>query len=331
MVFGRRPSAALLLGLLATGCPPSAFQPKASPDAGESPHSPPENVVSIELKGDRLLIAGRPVANQRTELQHALQALADYRPTLVVHSQSEADSAALTNVVREVAHAPAQTIRLELGDFKITLVSHLGNIRLGAHSSNVMGSMQGASVRLWANGANIASFTPGNAPSEAAASSVFQGQCPEKACTANLGLYDDTPLVATLRAWQKVTRDLPSALSIDIDPQPKAAPESGSPEPGARSGRLAPETIQRIVREHFKAFGVCYEAGQAHNSRLIGDVVAAFVIERDGTTSHVTNHGGNLPDEQVVDCILHELSQASFPPPPGGIVKVVYPIFLTPD
>jgi pSer/pThr/pTyr-binding forkhead associated (FHA) protein len=96
------------------------------------------------------------------------------------------------------------------------------------------------------------------------------------------------------------------------------------------SGRLPPEVIQRIVRQNFGRFRMCYEQGLARNPNLEGRVAARFVIGRDGAVSNVSNGGSDLPDSGVVSCVLSAFYGLSFPQPEGGIVTVVYPIMLAP-
>lgn len=96
------------------------------------------------------------------------------------------------------------------------------------------------------------------------------------------------------------------------------------------SGRLPPEVIQRIVRQNYGRFRMCYEQGLARNPNLEGRVSARFVIGRDGAVSNASNGGSDLPDSGVVSCVVSAFYGLSFPQPEGGIVTVVYPIMLAP-
>ena len=95
------------------------------------------------------------------------------------------------------------------------------------------------------------------------------------------------------------------------------------------SGRLPPEVIQRIVRQNFGRFRLCYENGLRNNPNLQGRVSVRFVISRDGTVSNVSG-GGDIPDGSVVSCVTRAFYSLSFPQPEGGIVRVSYPIVFTP-
>ncbi|MCU0680776.1 MAG: AgmX/PglI C-terminal domain-containing protein [Polyangiaceae bacterium] len=97
------------------------------------------------------------------------------------------------------------------------------------------------------------------------------------------------------------------------------------------SGRLAPEVIQRIVRQNFGRFRNCYENGLKTNPSLTGRVAVRFVISRDGSVASVANGGSDLPDSAVVSCVVRSFGGLSFPQPEGGIVTVVYPLTLSPS
>jgi hypothetical protein len=96
------------------------------------------------------------------------------------------------------------------------------------------------------------------------------------------------------------------------------------------SGRLPPEVIQRIVRQNFGRFRLCYENGLRNSPNLGGRVAVRFVIGRDGAVSNVGNGGSDLPDSAVVSCVVRAFYGLSFPQPENGIVTVTYPIVFTP-
>ncbi|MDI3283587.1 AgmX/PglI C-terminal domain-containing protein [Polyangium sp. 15x6] len=96
------------------------------------------------------------------------------------------------------------------------------------------------------------------------------------------------------------------------------------------SGRMPPAVIQRIVRQNFGRFRFCYENGLRSNSTLTGRVVARFVIGRDGSVVSVANGGSDLPNSDVVACVIRAFRGLSFPQPEGGVVNVTYPIQFFP-
>jgi FHA domain-containing protein len=96
------------------------------------------------------------------------------------------------------------------------------------------------------------------------------------------------------------------------------------------NGRLPPEVIQRIVRQNFGRFRLCYENGLRTNPNLQGRVAIKFVIDRSGSVSTASDGGSDLPDQSVVSCVVRGFGNLSFPQPEGGIVTVVYPIIFNP-
>lgn len=95
-------------------------------------------------------------------------------------------------------------------------------------------------------------------------------------------------------------------------------------------GRLPPEVIQRIVRQNFGRFRLCYENSLRNNPNLQGRVAVRFVIGRDGAVSSVANGGSDLPDSSAVSCVVRAFYGLSFPQPEEGIVTVTYPIMFSP-
>ena len=93
------------------------------------------------------------------------------------------------------------------------------------------------------------------------------------------------------------------------------------------SGRLAPEVIQRIVRQNFGYFRMCYEKGLVKKPDLEGKVLTRFVIDKSGSLSTVKS-SGDLP-ASVVRCVEASFRGLSFPAPGGGVVTVSYPIVFT--
>ncbi len=99
----------------------------------------------------------------------------------------------------------------------------------------------------------------------------------------------------------------------------------------AANGRLPPEVIQRIVRQNFGRFRLCYENGLRTNGALSGVLSTQFVIDKDGAISSVsTNAKSTLPDPNVRACIRRAFGGLSFPKPEGGIVTVIYPLHFSP-
>jgi pSer/pThr/pTyr-binding forkhead associated (FHA) protein len=96
------------------------------------------------------------------------------------------------------------------------------------------------------------------------------------------------------------------------------------------NGRLPPEVIQRIVRQNFGRFRLCYENGLRTNPTLQGRVAVKFVIDRSGSVSTTSDGGSDMPDQGVVSCVVRGFGNLSFPQPEAGIVTVVYPLVFNP-
>jgi tetratricopeptide (TPR) repeat protein len=96
------------------------------------------------------------------------------------------------------------------------------------------------------------------------------------------------------------------------------------------NGRLPPEVIQRIVRQNFGRFRLCYENGLRKNASLQGRVSVKFGIDRSGAVSMAADGGSDLPDPGVIACVTRGFSNLSFPAPEGGLVTVTYPIVFSP-
>jgi outer membrane biosynthesis protein TonB len=100
--------------------------------------------------------------------------------------------------------------------------------------------------------------------------------------------------------------------------------------PSQVRGRLPPEVIQHIVRQNYTEFRLCYENGLRIDRNLRGEVRVRFVIGRDGTVTNVTNDGSDIPDANVVACVMRGYEHLCFPKPEDGIVTVFYPINFSP-
>jgi hypothetical protein len=96
------------------------------------------------------------------------------------------------------------------------------------------------------------------------------------------------------------------------------------------NGRLPPEVIQRIVRQNFGRFRLCYENGMRSDPNLQGRVTVKFVIDRSGAVAMTADGGSDIPSSSVVQCVVRGFANLSFPQPEGGMVTVVYPIMFNP-
>jgi tetratricopeptide (TPR) repeat protein len=95
-------------------------------------------------------------------------------------------------------------------------------------------------------------------------------------------------------------------------------------------GELPPEVIQRIVRQSFGRFRLCYEQGLSRNPNLAGRVSARLEISEEGEVTNVTNDGSDLPDAVVVSCLIGAFHGLGFPRSERGKLMVSVPLLLSP-
>jgi hypothetical protein len=96
------------------------------------------------------------------------------------------------------------------------------------------------------------------------------------------------------------------------------------------NGRLPPEVIQRIVRQNFGRFRLCYQEGVRKNPSLQGRVAVKYTIGHDGSVTQTQDGGSDMPDQNVVQCVVRAFGNLSYPQPEGGIVTVVFPLIFSP-
>ena len=98
------------------------------------------------------------------------------------------------------------------------------------------------------------------------------------------------------------------------------------------SGRLPPEVIQRIIRQNFGQFRLCYENGLLTSPNLVAKVVIKFEIDKLGAVSSAAVvKDTSVLDKGVAACVQRAFSGLSFPQPEGGgKVIVTYPILFAP-
>ncbi len=93
---------------------------------------------------------------------------------------------------------------------------------------------------------------------------------------------------------------------------------------------LPKEVVQRIVRQNFGRFRLCYENGLRKNPKLAGKVTVKFDIDLSGSVANVTSTT-DMTDKSVSTCVAKAFYGLSFPEPDGGVVKVTYPISFKPS
>jgi hypothetical protein len=99
----------------------------------------------------------------------------------------------------------------------------------------------------------------------------------------------------------------------------------------APQSRVPPETIQRVVRQTFGRFRVCYESALRTNPLLEGRVAVKFTIDPTGAVAVASDGGSDLPDARVVACVVRAFASLTFPEFSAGVVTVIYPLRFTPE
>jgi hypothetical protein len=94
------------------------------------------------------------------------------------------------------------------------------------------------------------------------------------------------------------------------------------------NGGLAPEVIQRIVRQHFGSIRLCYEEALALDVAAEGKLTVSFVIETDGSVKDMKTET-DLKDSKLVECARKVFERLDFPKPEGGIVDVRFPLLFS--
>jgi tetratricopeptide (TPR) repeat protein len=88
-------------------------------------------------------------------------------------------------------------------------------------------------------------------------------------------------------------------------------------------GQLPKEVVQRIVRQNFGRFRLCYEQALARNPSLQGNVGITFVIDESGSVQNPRPNGAQeLDDTAMQNCVVGAHRGLSFPAPDSGRVVV---------
>lgn len=95
-------------------------------------------------------------------------------------------------------------------------------------------------------------------------------------------------------------------------------------------GRFPVEVVQRIVRQQYGRFRLCYEKALLRKPDLSGRITVRFVIERDGSVSNPSRGPSTINDDEFANCIVRAFSGLAFPQPDGGKLIVTYPMTFEP-
>ncbi|HEY8040552.1 MAG TPA: DUF2330 domain-containing protein [Polyangiaceae bacterium] len=94
------------------------------------------------------------------------------------------------------------------------------------------------------------------------------------------------------------------------------------------AGPMPLEVIQRIVRQNYGRFRLCYENALRQNPSLKGRVTLSFTVTPAGDVTAVSTAGSDLPDAAAVQCMARGVGNLSFPTAEKP-TKVKYPLELS--
>jgi hypothetical protein len=319
--------AILLSAWLGSGCASQqgATRPSDSVPRGESQapaHAAEPLLVTLDKAG--FVVATERLGNPSPDaLRRALARHRTVAPTARVVLADGATLAQLARLYQAVQGTDLSSLALEAGGAKVEVPVER-TAPLPTHV--VVATADGrASFRWWnaekSKEAGELHWSPGNAADEQALREALVRACSNEPCHISTNVdrgASVAALVPVLASFKRVSQGLPLKWPL------------WTAAVTTVSGRLPPAVIQSVVRAHFGVFRRCYEAGLARDPNLAGAIRTRFVIGRDGKVSNVADHGSDIPDPEVRDCVLKALYELVFPAPDGGIVTVVYPINLAP-
>jgi hypothetical protein len=96
-------------------------------------------------------------------------------------------------------------------------------------------------------------------------------------------------------------------------------------------GGLPPEVVQRIVRQNYGRFRLCYQHALEANPALAGRVSVRFTIDRSGAVASAADGGSDLRSPDAVACVLRAFGAISFPQPEGPPATVTYSMSFSPE
>ncbi|MFO0660840.1 MAG: AgmX/PglI C-terminal domain-containing protein [Polyangiaceae bacterium] len=121
---------------------------------------------------------------------------------------------------------------------------------------------------------------------------------------------------------------VPGGRTIKGDHTPGTL-SAATPVPSRKDANVSPELIQRLLRQNRGRFIACYEDGLRRNPSLSGRVTLSFTIGSDGSVK-TAGASGDIADSAVTSCMGRAVYGLSFPSTEGGVIRVSYPMVLTP-
>lgn len=97
-----------------------------------------------------------------------------------------------------------------------------------------------------------------------------------------------------------------------------------------RTTGIGVEVVTRVARERLPFAHACYRRGLRFNPNLQGIVIVNLTIGAEGNVTEVTNGGSDVPDGQVVSCVLSTFRGVAVARPVAAEAKAKVPVLLSP-
>jgi TonB family protein len=165
-------------------------------------------------------------------------------------------------------------------------------------------------------------------------------QAPSRSLLAGLAFGSDLKsrlrALASPRRWPAVTQAaLVAALGALALACSGNATQTAStdedPPPATLQGKLAPEAVVGVIKEHINEIKGCYERELVRQPRLGGKVVVKFTIAATGAVVASVLENSTMRAPVVESCVVKAVTRWRFPKPEGGMVSVSYPFVFTPS
>ena len=134
------------------------------------------------------------------------------------------------------------------------------------------------------------------------------------------------------RIFPLIALFVPFSLACSTTPQVETPLVASEPPAQSRAEQYEerpapnPQEIQAVVRLKNDEIRQCYVMGTFRDSQLTGTVHVLFTIETNGRVSETTDGGSNMPDPEVVECVLGVFAKLEFPAGKYDPTQIEYPI-----
>jgi DNA-directed RNA polymerase subunit RPC12/RpoP len=122
----------------------------------------------------------------------------------------------------------------------------------------------------------------------------------------------------------------PSTGLLSPDPAIKLTPSPVRLGALTVSGGLDAGVVQPVIERQLKRLGTCHAAALRTSPALAGHVTVRLVIDGHGSVASVSKADSDLPNPEVIRCVLESFHGSSFPVPESGSVTVLVPLTFSP-